>query len=474
MSNSKMSARERIEILLDDQSFVEIGNLVQARSTDYNLGAKKMPGDGVITGYGVLNGRMVYVYSQDASVLGGSVGEMHAKKIANIYDMAMKMGVPVIGMLDCSGLRLQEANDALQVFGIIFGKQVQASGKIPQICGVFGNCGGGSALMASLSDFVFMTKEGSSLYVNSPNVLAGNVQSKLDTSGSAYQAETAGNVDFVCETEEELIGQMRMLVDILPSDFESKDFAFESVDDLNRIIPELNDSEYDAKFLLQSISDESFYMETKDMYAKDMVTAFIRLNGETVGVIANQALEGEKLLSTRGLDKAVKFIKFCDAFSLPILTVTDVKGIKANQHEERKLAKALAQFTAELAGSTVPKVNLIVGEAYGTAGIVMNSKAIGADFVLAWPDASVGMMDAEQAVRIMYADEIAAGEDQRAVIAEKTADYEEMQSSVSAAAQRGYVDDIIEPDATRKRLIAAFEMLYGKKESVEDKKHAAI
>ncbi|MDD7114503.1 MAG: carboxyl transferase domain-containing protein [Lachnospiraceae bacterium] len=474
MSNSKMSARERIEYLLDTDSFVEIGNLVQARNTDYNLGAKKVQGDGVITGYGVLNDRMVYVYSQDVAALGGSVGEMHAKKIANIYDMAMKMGVPVVGMLDCAGLRLQEANDALQAFGTIFRKQAKASGKIPQICAVFGNCGGGSALMASMSDFVLMEKENGALFINSPNALEGNIESKLDTSSYEYQANRAGNVDFVCDTEEALLDQVRILVDVLPSDFEAEDACFECEDDLNRIIPELAEAQYDAKFILRSISDNHLFIETKEMYAEDMVTAFIRLNGETVGAIANQTVDGEHLLTTRGLDKAVKFIKFCDAFSLPILTITNVSGIKASQHEERKIAKALAQFTVELAGSTVPKVNLIAGEAFGTAAVVMNSKAIGADFVLAWPDASVGMMDAEQAVRIMYAEEITAGEDQLAVIAEKTEEYRELQSSAMAAAKRGYVDDIIEPDATRKRLIAAFEMLYGKKQFRDEKKHSAI
>lgn len=474
MSNAKMSARERIEYLLDEQSFVEIGNLIQARNTDYNLGAKRAQGDGVITGYGVLNGRMVYVYSQDASVLGGSVGEMHAKKIIHLYDMAMKMGVPIIGMIDCAGLRLQEATDALQAFGQIFGKQVQASGEIPQICGVFGMCGGGSSLMAELSDFVFLQKETGALFFNSPNVLENNSEQKLNTSGWEYQAEKAGNVDFVCETEEELIDQIRILVDLLPSNYEAGDTVFECKDDLNRIIPELNEREYDAKYLLQMISDDTLFIETKAMYAKDMVTALIRLNGETVGAVANQAVDGENLLTTRGLDKATKFIKFCDAFSLPIVTVTNVKGMKASQHEERKIAKALAQFTAELSSSTVPKVNLIVGEAYGTAAVVMNSKAIGADVVLAWPDASVGMMDAEQAVRIMYADEIASGEDQLAVIAEKTDEYAQLQNSALAVAQRGYIDDIIEPDATRKRLIAAFEMLSGKKQQKSEKKHAAI
>lgn len=472
--SQKLSARERIEYLLDENTFVEIGSLISVRNTDYNLGAKKAPGDGVITGYGVINDRMVYVYSQDASVLGGSVGEMHAKKIGAIYDMAMKTGAPVIGMIDCAGLRLQEAGDALYAFGSIFGKQAKASGRIPQICGVFGMCGGGSALMSAMSDFTLMEKENGSLFVNSPNTLEGNIASKLDTSGYEYQAARAGNVDFVCDGDEELLTKIRTLVSVLPSDYETDDAYTDCSDDLNRIIPDLNTASYDAKFILQSVSDHSFYIETKEMYAKDMVTAFIRLNGETVGAIANQTVDGKNLLTTRGLDKAIKFIKFCDAFSIPILTVTNVSGIKALQHEERKMAKALAQFTTELAGSTVPKINLIAGEAFGTASVVMNSKAIGADFVLAWPEASIGMMDAEQAVRIIYADEIAAGEDQTAVIREKAESYQELQSSAVAAAQRGYVDDIIEPDATRKRLIAAFEMLYGKKENDCKKKHAAI
>ena len=474
MSNLKMNARERIEYLLDEHSFVEIGHLIQARNTDYNLGAKKAPGDGVVTGYGVLNGRMVYIYSQDASVLGGSIGEMHAAKIAAVYDMAMKMGVPVIGMLDCAGLRLQEAGDALHAFGQIFSRQVKASGRIPQICGIFGSCGGGGALMASLSDFVFMDKKNGALFINSPNTLEGNRSNKEDTSGWEYQAKKAGNVDFVCDSEEEILDQMRILVDILPSDFESADASFEVEDDLNRIIPELNDSAYDARYLLRSLSDHELFVEPKEQYAEEMLTAFIRLNGETIGVIANEKKEGKYLLTTRGLEKAQRFLQFCDAFSLPVLTVTNVEGIRATRHEERKIAQALAGFTAALAGCTVPKVNLIAGKAYGTAGIVMNAKAVGADFVLAWPDAAIGMMDAEQAVRIMYADEIASSTDQVAFIEEKTEDYSQWQSSAQAAAARGYVDDIIEPDATRKRLIAAFEMLYGKKQVRDEKKHSAI
>ena len=474
MSHSKMSARERIENLFDDSTFVEIGSLVSARNTDYNLGAKKLPGDGVITGYGVIGDRMVYVYSQDGAVLGGSVGEMHAKKIAAVYDLAIKTGAPVIGMIDSSGLRLQEANDALQAFGTIFAKQAQASGRVPQICAVFGQCGGGSAVISALSDFTFMERENGALFVNSPNTLEDNKGAELDSGKADYQARRAGNVDFVCEDESEMLLKIRSLISMLPSDYEADDAFDEAKDDLNRIIPELNESEYDARFLLTSVSDHASYIEVKEMYAPDMVTAFIRLNGETVGAIANQPVDDEKLLTSKGLQKAVKFIKFCDSFNIPILTVTNVTGLKPALHEERRLAGLLAQFTAVLSGSTVPRVNLVAGEAYGTAAIVMNSKVIGSDFVLAWPDASVGMMDAEQAVRIMYASEIAADEDQMGLIREKTDEYRELQSSALAAARRGYIDDIIEPDATRKRLIAAYEMLFGKKVINIKKKHSAV
>ena len=474
MSHSKMSARERIERLFDSSTFVETGSLICARSTDYNLGAKKLPGDGVITGYGIIDDRMVYVYSQDGDVLGGSVGEMHAKKIAAVYDLAIKTGAPVIGMVDSAGLRLQEANDALQAFGTIFAKQSQASGKIPQICAVFGQCGGGSAVMSALSDFTFMEKENGALFVNSPNALSDNKGGRLDSAEAEYQAIHAGNVDFLCENEEDMLAGIRRLISVLPSDYESDDAFDEVKDDLNRIITDLNDAEYDARYILSSISDHNFYIEAKDMFARDMVTAFIKLNGETVGALANQPVDGKKELTVKGIEKAVRFIKFCDSFNIPILTVTNVSGLKADLHEERRMAKMLAQLCSVLAGSTVPKVNLLAGEAYGTAAIVMNSKVIGADFVLAWPDASVGMMDAGQAVRIMYADEIRANEDQLAVIREKTDEYKELQSSALAAAKRGYIDDIIEPDATRKRLIAAFEMLFGKNVTAVRKKHSAI
>lgn len=471
-NNTQLSARQRVASLLDDASFVEVGAYVTARSTDFNLADKETPADGVITGYGVIDGNLVFVYSQDAAVLSGSIGEMHARKIANIYDMAVKMGAPIIGLIDCAGLRLQEAVDALHGFGTIYAKQVMASGVIPQITAIFGSCGGGAAVIPGLSDFTYMTREDGKLFVNAPNVLDGNHVSKLDTASAAYQSEHSGNIDGVFDTEAEVLGQIRQLVTILPANNETDLSYSDCEDDLNRVV-EVEGYGKDAKSLLITISDNNLFVETKQDYARDMVTGFIRLNGATVGCVANQGTEGGEVLSTKGSYKAAEFVKFCDAFEIPILTVTNVKGYKATVEEEAGLAKAVAAMTAAFAGASVPKVNLITGEAFGSAYTAMNSKSIGADIEYAWQNAKISMMDPETAVTIMYADELATAEDKQALLAEKKRSFAAEQASVMAAARRGIVDDIIVPDATRKRLVAAFEMLYTKCEDKPAKKHGA-
>ena len=277
-------------------------------------------------------------------------------------------------------------------------------------------------------------------------------------------------MDFLCRDEKEMLLKIRSLISYLPSDYEWDDAFTECRDDLNRVIADLNDAAYDARFILSSIADGRSFLETKGCYVPEMVTGFLRLNGETIGALAN----GDPVLTAAGLDKGARFVRFCDAFSIPLLTLTNIESMKADLEEEKNLARAMGRFTAELCGSTVPRVNLIAGKAFGTAGVVMNSKALGADFVLAWPDASIGMMDPGTAVRIIYADEIGRSQDQLALIREKTAQYDELQSSALAAARRGYVDDIILPDASRKRLIAAYEMLFGKKQKNTEKKHPAI
>lgn len=474
MSNTKLSARERISNLLDDSSFVEVGGFVTSRSTDYNLNSTKTPSDGVVTGYGIIGGNLVYVYSQDSLILGGSIGEMHGKKIAKIYDLAMKVGAPVIGLIDCAGLRLQESTDALNAFGEIYFKQSMASGVIPQITGVFGICGGGCALIPTLTDFTIMSKQNGKLFVNSPNALDGNDTSKLDTQSATYHAENTSMVDMVCESDLEVLNQIRQLVSIIPANNEDDLSYDECNDDLNRIVTGIEDSIADARVILTSVSDNGFLYELKKETATDMITAFIRLNGITVGCVANQAADSEGYLTTNGAKLAAEFITFCDSFQIPVLSITNVKGYKATVHEERTIAKAAAKLTYAFANATVPKVNLVVGDAYGSAYLTMNSKSIGADIVYAWPNAKIGMMDSVAAVKIMYAAEILDSQDKALFISHKAAEYEAIQSSANAAAQRGYVDDIIEPDATRKRLIAAYEMLFTKREDRPSRKHGTV
>ena len=461
---------------------MEIGGYVTARNTDFNMTAKETPADGVITGYGTIGGALVYVYSQDASVLGGSVGEMHAKKIANIYGMAMKMGAPVIGLIDCAGLRLQEATDALAGFGSLYLAQSMASGVIPQICGIFGSCGGGMAVSAALADFTLMEEKTGRLFVNSPNALDGNYREKCDTSSAKFQSEETGMADFT-GTEEEVLEQIRTLISILPANNEDDMSYDECEDDLNRVCEGLEGWAGDTKEALRAISDDNFFVETKAGYGPAMVTGFIRLNGMTVGCVANRTEicgeDGERKelsggLTSRGCEKAEKMVNFCDAFEIPVLTLVNVNGYQAVKCTEKKIARAAAKLTYAYANATVPKVTVITGKAYGTAYLTMASKAVGADIVYAWPQAEIGMMDAASAAKIMYADEIAASEDAAALIAEKAGEYRELQSSAMAAAKRGYVDDIIEAKDTRKRVIAAFEMLFTKREDRPSKKHGTV
>lgn len=479
MSNmsSKNAAGNRIATLLDAGSFVEIGGAVTARTTDFNMQQKETPADGVITGYGVIDGNLVYVYSQDASVLGGAIGEMHAKKIANIYDMAMKMGAPVIGLVDCAGLRLQEATDALEAFGNLYLKQTMASGVIPQITALFGTCGGGLAVVPALTDFTFMEEKNAKLFVNSPNALPGNEISKCDTSSAKFQSEETGLVDGM-GSEEEILAEIRDLVMILPCNNEENASYDECMDDLNRVCEGIENATEDTAIALAMISDENYFFETKREYAKDMVTGFIRLNGMTVGAVANRSkvyneesevvAEFDGSLSADGATKAAEFVEFCDAFNIPVLTLTNVSGFKASEYDEKHLAKAAAKLTYAFANASVPKVNVIIGKAYGSAYVAMNSKSTGADMVYAWPESSIGMMDATLAAKIMYADEDAD------TVKAKAVEYQELQSSPMAAARRGYVDTIIQAGDTRKYVIGAFEMLFTKREERPMKKHGTV
>ena len=471
-------ASQRIAALLDDNSFVEIGGLVTARATDFNLKPNETPSDGCITGYGVINGNLVYVYSQDASVLNGTIGEMHAKKITNLYDLAMKTGAPVIGLIESAGLRLQEATDALAAFGEIYLKQTMASGVIPQITAVFGTCGGGLGLFPTMTDFTFMEEKNAKLFVNAPNALDGNVITKCDSSSTKFQAEESGIVDVVAD-EATILEKVRELVSFLPANNEDDaSFLEDCTDDLNRVNPEIAGCVGDTSVALSILADDNNFFEVKSGYAKNMVTGFLRLDGVTVGAVANRSEicdeEGkvaEKLddvLTAEGCEKAAEFVNFCDAFGIPVLTLTNVKGYEATLASEKTIAKAAAKLTYAFANATVPKVNVVIGKALGTAYVVMNSKAIGADITMAWPDAQIGAMDGKLAAKIMYDGQ---GAD---VINEKAAEYEALTLNVTSAAKRGYVDQIVNAADTRKYVIGAFEMLFTKSEDRPAKKHGTV
>ena len=406
--------------------------------------------------------------------MGGSIGEMHAKKIVNLYDMALKMGAPVIGLIDSTGLRLEEATDALNAFGELYASSALASGVIPQISAVFGSCGGGLSLVPALSDFVFMEKS-AKMFVNSPDGICGNNAAKCDNSASDFQAAETGVVDMVAD-EATIYASIRELVAMLPSNCEATAFD-ECEDDLNRACEGIEGCVGDTSIAVSMLADNGFVFETKADFAKDMYTALIKINGDTVGVVANRTEvfdeEGNSVekfdcaLSAKGAQKAAEFVNFCDAFEIPVVTLTNVAGFKACMCCEKRAAKEAAALTAAFANATVPKVNVIIGQAFGTAGVVMNSKALGADMVFAWDSAKIGMMDSKFAAQI-----ICNGKDADAV-ADCAKKYDELQNSVDSAARRGYVDTIIAAADTRKYVAGALDMLYTKAVDIPAKKHVA-
>lgn len=455
--SEQTKAMTRIEGLVDENSFVEIGAYVTARETDFSLSEKTEKGDGVVTGYATVEGKLVFVYSQDSSVLGGSLGEMHAKKIIRLYEMAMKTGAPVIGLIDCSGVRLEEATDGLYAFGELFRIQAKASGMIPEIQAIFGKCGGGMALSAGLADFVFMEDKEAALFVNAPNTLDGNYKEKLNTASAAFQAENTGLVDMTGSADE-ILEAMRALIAVLPSNNEDPAVQ-DSLDDLNRLTGQLEGCK-DVKEIASVIADNGIFVETKKEFAKDVVTGFVRLDGITAGIIGN----AEEKITSSGCSKVSAFVTFCDAFEIPVITLTAVKGFAAEIEEEKAMAKEAALMTYAFANATVPKINVIIGDSYGTAYTAMNAKAVGADIVYAVEDAKIGVMDADMAAKILARDQ--------AELASVKAAFEKKQNA-EASAKRGYIDEIVEAQNLRKNILLALEMLYNKREDMPLKKHSA-
>ncbi|MCR4908293.1 MAG: carboxyl transferase [Lachnospiraceae bacterium] len=475
MSNLTTSpAGRRILALLDENSFVEIGAEVRARSTDFTVDqGESKPGDGVITGYGSIEGALVYVFSQDSSAFGGSVGEMHARKITRLYELAMKTGAPVIALLDSTGIRINESTDALFALGSVYASQADLSGVAPQIAAVFGECGGGLSLIAANADFTFMESAKGKLFVSSPDSIEGNYEEKLDTSSASYQAEW-GSVDVVAEGEDALIAKIRELIPFLPSNFETEAYNGDASDDLNRISADMSSCAKDTVLALQRIADDNVFYELGNAYAKSMVTGFIRLNGATVGAIANRGAitkedgkteDLKQVLTVHGAQKAADFVNFCDAFNIPILTLTNVNGFCNCPGNPKHMSQAASRLLMAFAGATVPRVNVIVGEAFTSAALLMNSKSTGSDYTYAWSGAKIGAIDGKHAADILFDGKDASEKK------EKAAAYDELQASSASAAARGYVDTIIDPAETRKYVVGAFEMLFSKDIAAPDKKH---
>ncbi len=458
-SKGKLTARDRIKSLLDENSFVEIGAFIKSRSTAFNMQDKETPADGVICGYGTIQGNLVYVYSQDSTVLGGAIGEMHAKKIVRTYEDAIKMGVPIISLIDTAGIRLQEYVDALDGYGSLFKIASEASGVIPQICGILGDCAGGASFIAGLSDFVFIASNNGKMYLNSPNTFDDKSASFDSVASAKIHAEESGLAHFIAEKEEDLLGGIRTLITYLPSNNNEEPPCYHCEDDLNRTDASLNDFEIGKNSITDiiiSLSDNSEYLEVSKQYGQAAFIGFIRMDGSTVGIVANK----EPVADYAAVKKMTQFVTLCDAFNIPIITLTNIERFESTpQTEKLGMIKECSKLTYSFASATVPKINLILGTAYGSAYVAMNSKHIGADYVYAWPTAKVSALDSECAVRIMYDEEIRSSENAINTMTNKITEFEEMNSSAYAVAARGYIDDIIEPAATRKRLMAALEVL---------------
>lgn len=474
LDKGKLTARDRITHLLDENSFVEIGAFITSKTTACKGEKVQAPADGVVCGYGTIEGNLVYVYSQDPAVLGGSIGEMHAKKIVKTYDDAIKMGAPVVGFIDTVGLRLEESIEALNGYGMIFGKMSEASGLIPQISVVCGDCAGGVSFITGLSDFTFISTKNGQMYLNSPNTLEDKKASFDTVAASNVHLSQSGLAHFGQANEQALIGEVRNLMSYLPANSDDEAPCYQCVDDLNRVDEALNQFDFEvanAKDIVTSIVDDCTYVEVSKEYGAKALTAFARMNGVTVGMIANT----EKTVDLQAIEKITQFVNFCDAFNIPLVTLSQIERIESTVETEKSgIIKAASKLAFAFANATVPKVNVILKEAYGMAYTLMNSKHLGADYVYAWPTAEVSTMNSESAVKIMYGEELEQATDKVAVMNEKIAEFEATHSSVYAVAAHGYIDDIIEPAATRKRVIAALEVLYTKQVASTLKKHPTV
>jgi acetyl-CoA carboxylase carboxyltransferase component len=481
----KKTARERINALLDENSFVELNAFAETRSIDFDMQKKKVPGDGVVTGYGSINGRLVFVSSQDFTVIGGSLGEMHAKKITNVMDMAIKTGAPFISINDSGGARIEEGIDALKGFGEIFTRNTHASGVIPQISVIMGPCAGGAVYSPAITDFVFMVENTSQMFITGPQVIkavTGEDVTFNELGGADAHNSKSGVAHFKSENEDECIEKIRKLISFLPDNNLSDVPYLETNDDVNRIadnlidiIPDDSNKPYDAMEIITSVVDNGDFFEVQEHFAKNIIVGFGRMNGKTIGIVANQPRFLAGVLDVDSSDKAARFVRFCDSFNIPIVSFTDVPGYLPGVNQEHSgIIRHGAKLLYAFAEATVPKINVILRKAYGGAYIAMNSKHLGADMVFAWPTAEIAVMGPEGAANIIFRKEIGNSDDPVATRNKLINEYKEKFSNPYIAAARGYVDDVIEPESTRIRIISALEMLAGKRERRPAKKHGNI
>lgn len=483
--SNKLTARERINALLDEGSFVEIDAFVTHRCHEFGMEAVDAPAEGVVTGYGTVDGRLTYVYAQDFTVIGGSLGEMHAKKICKVMDMAAKMGAPIIGMNDSGGARIQEGVDALAGFGEIFVRNTQYSGVIPQISVIMGPCAGGAVYSPAITDFIFMVDKTSKMFITGPQVVksvTGEDVSAEDLGGSKVHAEKSGVAHFTAPSDEECITQIRKLLSYLPQNNLEEAPYTAPVDPINRlseklttIVPDEPNKAYDVKEVINEIVDAGSFFEVQEGFAQNIVVGFARFNGASVGIVANQPKVKAGSLDIDSSNKAARFVRFCDSFNIPLVTLTDVPGyFPGKDQEQGGIIRHGAKLLYAYSEATVPKINVITRKAYGGAYIAMSSKHIGADLVMAWPTAEIAVMGPDGAANIIFKKEIADSANPIATRAEKIQEYSNKFASPFVAAQRGYVDDVIEPDSTRPRIIAALEMLASKRETRPAKKHGNL
>jgi propionyl-CoA carboxylase beta chain len=484
-ARGKLTARERLDLLLDPGSFVETDMLARHRAHGFGMERNRPYTDAVVTGWGTIDGRTVFVYSQDFTVMGGSLGEVMAEKICKVMDLAAAAGAPVIGLNDSGGARIQEGATSLAGYGYIFDRNVRSSGVIPQISVVLGPCAGGAVYSPAITDFIFMVKETAHMFITGPDVIktvTGEEITFEELGGAQTHASRSGLASFIAEDEEDCLRQVRYLLSFLPANNMEDPPSFAPTDDPERRVPELDSvipdstrEPYDAKDVIRAVVDEGEFLEVFPLWAMNIVIGFARMDGRSVGIVANQPKVLAGTLDIESSEKAARFVRFCDAFNVPLVVFEDVPGFLPGAGQEyggiiRRGAKLLYAFTE----ATVPRITVITRKAYGGAYVVMNSKHVRGDVALAWPTAQIAVMGPEGAVGIVHRRDLKEAEDPEARRQELIAEYEERFNNPYLAAERGYVDDVIEPSETRVRLIQALRMLRTKREAVPARKHGNI